>query len=272
MSRLTYIQKMTLEDLFEMGGGYVLDFSNSSFQRFIKESIGIDIYESPGYEEYCSKANKLRQIWDNEPDAVVGKLIEDLLLYYRARKSKDKGKVDEYLCESFRDMQAVAKKMKNNIKTDLPHRHDESLQTLLDDINNALSRNKPTLVLDRLHTFATKMLRQICIDNDIEIRSEKGEYLPLHSLAGMLKRSYEANQDFQSDFTLLAIRNSISLFDSFNEIRNNQSFAHDNDVLDAIEAEFAISAIANVLNFIDKVETFKKHDGNDCLKDDNLPF
>lgn len=265
---------MTLEDLFEMGGGYVLDFSNSSFQRFIKESINLDIYGSPGYEEYCSKANKLRQIWDNEPDAVVGKLIDDLLIYYSARKLKEKGEENAYLSNTIRDIQTVASKMKNNKKTDLPNRNDETLQTLLDDINNALSRDKPVLVLDRLHTYATKMLRQICIENNIEVASEKGEYLPLHSLAGMLKKSYEVNQVFESEFTILAIRNSISLFDSFNAIRNNQSFAHDNDVLDAIEAEFVISAIANVLKFIDKVEAYRnlKQENNHDLDDIDIPF
>ena len=60
-----YNQKLAIEELFDMSTGYVLDFSNNTFERFVFESIGIDIYVDQGYEEYTSKANKLRQILNN---------------------------------------------------------------------------------------------------------------------------------------------------------------------------------------------------------------
>lgn len=72
MAKLTYQEKNTLEELFNMGTGYVIDFSNSSFQRFIEDVVRINIYEDPGYEEYSSKANKLRQILNQESDFTVG--------------------------------------------------------------------------------------------------------------------------------------------------------------------------------------------------------
>jgi len=34
MSDLTSVEKLKLEKIFEMGGGYVLDFSNRTFQEF----------------------------------------------------------------------------------------------------------------------------------------------------------------------------------------------------------------------------------------------
>ena len=40
-----------------MKTGYVIDFTNNTFQTFIKESIEIDIYCDKGYEEHLSKAN-----------------------------------------------------------------------------------------------------------------------------------------------------------------------------------------------------------------------
>ena len=33
------------EKLFEMESGYVLDFSNGTFNYFIRDSVGIDVYD-----------------------------------------------------------------------------------------------------------------------------------------------------------------------------------------------------------------------------------
>lgn len=274
MASLSWREKNVLEDLFGMDTGYVLDFKNYTFQSFVMDSINIDIYEGPGYEEYCSKANKLRQIWRNESDSVVGKLIQDLLLYFRDYELKEKGYLTAYKQEKFEEIQRVAQNLiKSKSDLELPLSKEETLNTLLGDIKNALARNKPALVLDRLHTFATKMLRQVCIDNSIKVVNDKEEYLPLHSLAGKLKKYYEANQLFQSEFTIIAIRNSISLFDKFNAIRNNLSYAHDNEVLDTIEAEFVVSTIASLLMFIDKLETYKKGpDKPEIIDDFEVPF
>jgi hypothetical protein len=112
--------------------------------------------------------------------------------------------------------------------------------------------------LDRLHTFSTKYLRQICLDKGIVVTDPKGIFLPLHSLAGMLRKHYESSKEFQSEFTVLAIQNNIQLFDKFNNIRNNQSYAHDNQILSNIEADFVIKTMANILVFIDKVENLKQ--------------
>lgn len=268
MANLSFSEKNTLEKLLEMNTGYVLNFSNNSFENFIRNSVNIDIYNSPGYEEYCSKANKLRQIWSDEPNAVVGKLILDLMSYFEDYKQE---KISDYEFRKVQEMKDTAKRLlSNKLKVELPGAQEETLQTLLDDINNSLERNQPTLVLDRLHTFATKFLRKVCIDNGIKVVDNKGNYLPLHSLAGMLKKFYISIKAFQTDFTVTAIQNSISLFEKYNEIRNNQSYAHDNEILNNIEAEFAIKSMANVLTFIDKVENQRKEESKKEFNDLNL--
>lgn len=71
-----------------MGSGYVFNFSNSSFQRFIKGIIDIGVYQDKGYEVYCSKANKLRQIFETESNSKVAKLISALLNYCEDYKLK----------------------------------------------------------------------------------------------------------------------------------------------------------------------------------------
>ena len=96
------------------------------------------------------------------------------------------------------------------------------------------------------------------IDNGITVTDDKGANFPLHSLVGMLRKKYEHDGIFQSSFTLTAIQNSISLFDKYNFVRNNQSYAHDNEVLGTMEAEFAVRIMADLLTFIDKAESYRK--------------
>jgi hypothetical protein len=49
MSDLTGIEKLKLEKFLDMGSGYVLDFSNKTFQEFILNCLGIDIYDDKYY-------------------------------------------------------------------------------------------------------------------------------------------------------------------------------------------------------------------------------
>ena len=275
MANLTFREKAKLEDMFGMSSGYVLDFSNSSFARFIGDVINIDIYNDIGYQEYTSKANKLRQIWSNEPDNVVATLIEELLSYYRDINST-RGELTDSVENKIEEMRVVASRLKGIVtQVNLPIKKEETLQTLLEDINSALSRNKPELVLDRLHTFSTKLLRQICTDNGIVVINNKGDYLPLHSLAGMLKKKYEEKPMFSSTFTISAIQNSISLFDQYNAIRNKRSYAHDNEILGKLEAEFVVKIMADLLVFIDRIEIHRKKAENeiiDKIQDFDIPF
>ena len=272
MAELTYREKADLEALFEMSSGYVMDFSNNSFSRFIGDVVNIDIYDGAGYTEYASKANKLRQIWSNEPDNIVGTLLVALLKYcedYKLRRES----LTEYDSKKIGELLLVAERLKGNqLSVELPQNHEETLQTLKEDINSALSRNKPELVLDRLHTFSTKLLRQICEDNGITTVNDKGENFPLHSLAGMLKKKYEQDELFQSSFTAAAIQNSISLFDKYNAIRNNQSYAHDNPILGTMEAEFAVRIMADVIVFLDKAETYRKQQQKSKAKEEEFDF
>jgi hypothetical protein len=87
MSSLTQIEKLEFETLFDMRGGYVLEFTNASFQRFVHDTIGINPYDTK-YETYgVSKANRLRAIWYIESDQNVGKLLIKMLEYLKTNKT-----------------------------------------------------------------------------------------------------------------------------------------------------------------------------------------
>lgn len=83
MSSLGEIEKRYLEKLFDMSTGYVLDFSDPAYGEFFKR-YRIDIH-GPKYQTYgTSKAKKLRAFWEQEPDALVGKVLSEMLDTYEA--------------------------------------------------------------------------------------------------------------------------------------------------------------------------------------------
>ncbi len=62
-----------------MASGYFLDFSNSSLEKFVADSVDIELYSEKYDLGSGSKANRMRAIWDLEPNHLVGKLIREII-------------------------------------------------------------------------------------------------------------------------------------------------------------------------------------------------
>lgn len=77
------LERDCFEGLFGMGSGYVMDFSNRTFNEFFRESVRVDIYADKYAVNGDSKAKRLRAFIELEPDPVVGKALSDLLEYWR---------------------------------------------------------------------------------------------------------------------------------------------------------------------------------------------
>ena len=82
MSDLKTSDKRPFELLFEMQSGYVMDFTNNTFEEFFSEH-GINIYS----EKYAfiggSKAKRLRAFWQVEPNELVADILLALIEYWR---------------------------------------------------------------------------------------------------------------------------------------------------------------------------------------------
>jgi hypothetical protein len=81
MSDLTGMEKKKFEQFLGMETGYVLNFSNRSFEEFVRDSTGIDIYDQRYSYASGSNANRLRAFWEKESNSLVGKLMGDMLEY-----------------------------------------------------------------------------------------------------------------------------------------------------------------------------------------------
>ncbi len=79
MNSLTHIDKQKLERDLGMGSGYVLDFSNRTFEEFFREVVGVQIYDSHYDYGSGSKANRMRAFWQVATDKQLIKLFEGLL-------------------------------------------------------------------------------------------------------------------------------------------------------------------------------------------------
>lgn len=79
MSSLTAREKARLEKLFDMGGGYVLHFSDSTMGTFFYDVVDIDIHDPKYCTNGTSKAKKLREFWRVENDYLVGKATQAMI-------------------------------------------------------------------------------------------------------------------------------------------------------------------------------------------------
>lgn len=62
-----------------MGSGYVMDFSNNSFDEFFRNTANVNIYDEKYNLNSGSRANRLRAFWEKEPNALVGKILSEML-------------------------------------------------------------------------------------------------------------------------------------------------------------------------------------------------
>jgi hypothetical protein len=87
MATLSHTDKMLLEYLLEMNSGYVLDFSNRTFKDFFYDELDINIDDPRYYSNTSSnsKANRMRCFWRIEGDVIVGKSIDKLIEYKKAK-------------------------------------------------------------------------------------------------------------------------------------------------------------------------------------------
>lgn len=254
MADIGIANQVKMEKVLDMGGGYVLDFSNDSFQRFVDNSVGVDIYDEKYDLSSGSKANRLRSFWDQEPNHRVAKLLADLLEYAKAR-----GLVEERQL-LFEECQAIVVDLSTSSAVgDLPQLPDDAgdqcFEMLADAVGTAIAKGQPEAGLDRLHTYAVKYARRLCQSHGITTERQK----PLHSLFGEYIKFLRGNGFIESPITERILKSSISIMDAYNQVRNEKSLAHDNVVLNREESMLVLDYVIRTLRF---VQTLEDHVGS----------
>jgi len=255
MSELNRLEKMKFEKLFGMGSGYVLNFSNRTFQDFFSESIGIEIYEERFQKNGPSKANHLRAFWEIGSDALVAKAMQEMLDHWRASntlRGYEPTEIEKNLAVECH--KAVYRLQANapveNLEAIKGDPADRSFSALSASIRESISKNKPEAALDRLHTYMTKFLRALCDKHGLVPDRAK----PLHSLMGEYLKHLKLKGAIESEMTERILKSAISILEAFNDVRNNQSLAHDNQMLNYEESILIFNQVASAIKFIESVE------------------
>jgi hypothetical protein len=257
VSNLNFIEKQKFEKLFGMGSGYVLDFSNRTFQAFIADCTGHDIYSEKYALDSGSKACRLRAFWDKEPNHIVGKLLDGLLEYSKQNTSS---------LPNFGECKRIAQRLiqdapVQDIEAIAPNADGRDFEVLAKSVKEAIEKNEPESGLDRLHTFVLKFVRVLCRKHQIAVEQDK----PLHSCFGEYIKHLKKTGRIESEMTERILKSSISVLEAFNDVRNNQSLAHDNPTLNYNESLLIFNNVCSSIRFISTLES-------PPVKQDDIPF
>lgn len=249
MARLTNSELKIFEKLL-INGGYVLDFNNNDFGLFVFDVTGIDVYDKEYLQHVeeimggSSKGKILKYFLHNESEQLVLKLLKELLEYLEvldddifevnvkqlnsAKSILDKHTAADYLIESSST--------------------EEKIDNLIEDINQSIIDGKPEFTLDRLHTLMNNYVKELCDKYNIEYDN--------HESLNQIFRRYAnfTNQKLESDLSKTILVQTGSIFDKFNTVRNNQSYAHDNDILNRAESLLIYRNVVNIYEFIKTIE------------------
>lgn len=255
MSDLSTIEKHKLEKLFGMGNGYVLDFSDRTFQDFILEKSELDILSEKYKFSSGSKANRLRRFWILESNYIVGKLTAELIAYWRDKKIINEVEIIAQEQELYEECLRIAQRLKQespieNIEAIQANNEDKDFKLLEKLIRESIEKNEPEAAIDRLHTFVVKYVRELCRKHNIKFSTAEA----LNSIFGKYVKHMVSTELIQSVMAEKILRYSIQIMDAFNDVRNNRSFAHDNPILNYHESVLIFNNISSSIKFIDTIE------------------
>lgn len=253
MPHLKLTEITTLDEAMNTGNGagYVLDFSDRTYAAYFQDEFGIDIDQERYRANGGSKGKRLRTFLTIEDGNLAARVLRALWDQRAAILARQGREETPGLSDRF--FQVVHRLQGDSAipSTDAIERFtkNETLDELVGAIQRDIAANKPQAALDRLHTYCMKKFAHL-----IEARSGAcGKDDPLHSRAGRYVKALEAEGKLQP-VSVRIMKSSISIFEEFNNIRNNKSFAHDNEIVGLHEARFIFDSISSILRFIRSIE------------------
>jgi hypothetical protein len=239
-----------IDRAFQADPGYCLNFSDRTFRAFFEEEFRIDIDDDKYRSNGSSKMNRLRTFCQLEDGLVVGRVLRGLLEY---RSSQT-----HYMPHPKTVVQSVYElinRLEGNsviAKTDaiVTFERGETLSELISSIERDVAADKPQVALDRLHTYCQKKFGFLL---EKKTGEKCGRDEPLNSRYGKYVKVILDNENV-SAMSKQILKGFNPVFEKFNSIRNNQSAAHDNELLSKSEARFIFDSVSAILRFIQAVD------------------
>jgi Abortive infection C-terminus len=239
------------DDAFDMHGGYVLNFSDRTMSEFFDDEFQISLDEEKYRLNGGSKAKRLRTFIAAEDEFVVGRVLRRLWEHRESIPILVGNPNSAQIKQRFFTLLEKIEGASVAPSTDAidRFRRDETLDELIEAINRDIAANKPVAAIDRLHTYCLKKFGHLLEKRGITC--DRAE--PLHSRVGKYVKTLQQERELR-DMTLQSIKSAFGVFEKFNHVRNNQSLAHDNELLDAVEARFLYDTVTAFLRFVKSIE------------------
>lgn len=250
MSDLTNQEKLKLERLLLMESGYVLDFSDRKFANFIDDTVKMDISGEKYNYGSGSKANRLRGFWNKESNYVVAKLLRELITHGQERGLMKNAPA--VLLEECRHI--ISRLEQTTLVPELDAlqsiTEEKDFEVIAREVRDLIIANKFEAGLDRLHTFVIKFVRALCEKRGLPTNRNK----PLHSQFGEYVKKLRSDKHLESSMSERILKSSISILEAFNDVRNDHSLAHDNELLTYDESLLIFNHIAASVSFLRSLE------------------
>lgn len=256
MAFISYQDREILYAFFarEKGSGYVLDFSDNTFQMYLEENFQININDPQYSVNGISKAKRLFTFLKLSSPALCAKVLRHLGEYWKGyHKSDDNPNLTELYFQIVGKLEIQADKTRTEgieVFSD-----NKDLETLVASIQGDIDADRPQAALERLHTYCIAKFQAIAKKyNILDNNSSKQE--PLHSLANRCL-NFLRQQKYQKDlpdFWKSLSSASHKIFETLNEVRNNNSFSHNNKLVTREEAQLMFDLITSILRFFKRTE------------------
>lgn len=231
MANLNFTQKQLIEEVFGMGGGYFLDFSNREFNEFMKDVVDYSVYDKyPG----LSKAKIFRAFCQDNEERFVGKAII-LAINYMKEKGLDKGdiKVDK-LYEFGKELlgkQVTKRKVNNKASTRITPKSFsidyDQIATRLMDVEKESTQQRKGYAFER---FIFWMFKIFDLDPKAPYKTETDQIdgsFKLGDTTVLIETKYHQSFIDKTDLVLFQDKlkhksiHTRGLFISYSEVSNN---------------------------------------------------
>jgi Abortive infection C-terminus len=217
---------------------------------FFEEELRVDIDDNKYKANGSSKMNRLRTFCRIEDGIVVGKLFRELLQYRSSLTHLPP--ILESVQLSVQQLISSVEGTGSVAKTDalISFERSETLGELIASIERDIIADKPQIALDHLHTYCQKKFSYL-IEKKTGTKCSRDE--PLHSRYGKYVKLVLENSTMSS-MSKQILKSYNPVLEKFNFVRNNQSAAHDNELLKKAEARFIFDSISAILRFVQAIE------------------
>jgi len=245
---LTTLEMAAVDEVLGMHGGYVLDFSDRTFDMFFADlGLAVDDTSNGG-----SKANRLRTFLRTQPAGQVGRVLTELLKYRGTQNGDD-------AFAALPKYEAAISRLAG-IKIPLaPGDADATVVTLgyVQELEQKAEKRLAEDDPDGAITIARTLLESVLAELELKITGARGEY------AGDLPKQYKAvakllridDKDDQVDESFKQIARGLTqIVNGVAAIRNAASDSHARQVQPKIRhARVAVNSAKTVASFLIEV-------------------